>query len=32
MNRGGCPGCALAVLLGAMVLMAAVWFGVSALH
>ncbi len=30
MNRGGCAGCGLSVLLGAMALVTAVWFGLSA--
>jgi len=32
MNRGGCAGCGLSVLLGAMALLAAVWFGFSAIR
>jgi hypothetical protein len=30
MNRGGCAGCGLSMLLGGVTLLAAIWFGFSA--
>jgi hypothetical protein len=32
MNRGGCAGCGLSVLLGTMALLAVVWLGFGALR